>query len=76
MRKITSISFAFGALIVAAAPAPADDQQLAAILATQRGAQHLHVSKEIYTAFAPSGGYIQKTCTYFGGPKTGTWACR
>jgi len=56
MRKITSISFAFGALIVAAAPAPADDQQLAAILATQRGAQHLHVSKEIYTAFAPSGG--------------------
>ena len=75
MRKITSISFAFGALIVDAAPAPANDQQLAAILATQRGAQHLHVSKEIYTAFASSGGYIQKTCT-FGGPKTGTWACR
>jgi hypothetical protein len=35
MRKITSISFAFGALIVDAAPAPANDQQLAAILATQ-----------------------------------------
>ena len=74
MRKITSISFAFGALIVAAAPA--DDQQLAAILATQRGAQHLHASREVYTAFAQSGGYVQKTCTYIGGPKTGAWACR
>ena len=36
MRKITSISFAFGALLVAAAPALADDQQLAAMLAAQR----------------------------------------
>jgi hypothetical protein len=76
MRKITSISFAFGALLVAAAPALADDQQLAATLATQQGARHLHVSKEAYRAFALSEGYIQKTCTYIGGPKTGTWACR
>jgi hypothetical protein len=76
MRKITSISFAFGALLVAAAPALADDQQLAATLAIQRGARHLHVSKAAYTEFAQSEGYIQKTCTYIGGPKTGMWACR
>jgi hypothetical protein len=43
MRKITSIGFAFGALLVAAAPALAGDQQLAATLATQQ-LRHLHVS--------------------------------
>ncbi len=75
MRKITSISFAFGALLVAAAPALAGDQQLAGTLATQQ-LRHLHVSKEAYTGFAQGEGYIQKTCTYIGGPKTGTWACR
>jgi len=76
MRKSTSNSFAFGSLIVAAAPALVDDQQLAGISATQRGAQHLHASREVYMAFAQSGGYVQKTCTYIGGPKTGAWACR
>jgi hypothetical protein len=76
MRKIASISFAFGALLVAAAPALADNQELAAMLATQRGARHRHVSEEAYRGFAQSGGFIQKTCTYIGGPKTGTWACR
>jgi|GraSoi2013_115cm_1033766.scaffolds.fasta_scaffold160690_1 hypothetical protein len=78
MRKITSTSFAFGALLVAAAPALADDQQLAATLAAQRGARHLHVSEEAYRGFAQSEGYTQETCSYIGGPKTGTWAwaCR
>jgi hypothetical protein len=76
MRKITSISFAGGALLVAAAPALADAQQPAATLATQREARHLHVSKEAYRAFGLSEGYIRRTCTYIDGPKTGTWACR
>ena len=31
---------------------------------------------KLMDVFAPSGGYIQKTCTYIGGPKTGAWACR
>ncbi len=43
MRKITSIGFAFGALLVAAAPALAGDQQLAATLAPQQ-LRHLHVT--------------------------------
>jgi hypothetical protein len=76
MRKITSISFTFGALLVAAAPALADNQQLETTLASQQGARHLHASKEAYRAFALSEGYIQRTCTYIGGSKTGTWACR
>jgi hypothetical protein len=80
MRKITSINFAFGAFVIATAPVKADSQQANMILmqigSVERQAPTVQVSNDAYGAYAQSGETARWICTYIGGPKTGTWACR
>ena len=80
MRKITSINFAFGAFVIATAPVKADSQQANMILmqidSVERQAPTAQMSNDAYGGYAQSGETARRICTYIGGPKTGTWACR
>jgi hypothetical protein len=80
MRKITSINFAFGAFVIATAPVKADSQKANMILmqigSVERQAPTAQMSNDAYGGYAQSGETARRICTYIGGPKTGTWACR
>ena len=80
MRKITSISFAFGAFVIATAPVKTDSQQANMILmqigSVERQAPTAQMSNDAYGGYAQSGKTARRICTYIGGPKTGSWACR
>jgi hypothetical protein len=91
MRKITSMTFALGALLVTGA-AHADDLQIAGTLrqvdSMLKEAPLSWPNNPAYGAYAQSGpntqsrayaadgGYAPKVCGYIGGPKGSTWACR
>ena len=80
MRRMTMNFLALGALLAAAAPAHADDQQRTdAWGTTHREAPRPEVGTQAYGAafgaFTQSGGFAQKTCSHVGGPKVGLWGC-
>jgi hypothetical protein len=92
MRKITSMTFALGAFLIAGVGAHADDQQRAASLreidSIQKEARLPRQNDAAYGAYAQSGtnnqsrelalggGYAAEICNYVGGPKVGARACR
>jgi hypothetical protein len=84
MRKMTMNCLALGAILAAAAPARADDQVITEIprslIKTHHQVPRPEVGVQAYGAafgvFAQSGGSAPKTCSYVGGPKVGSWACR
>jgi hypothetical protein len=92
MRKVTSMTFAFGAFLIAGVPAYADDLQLASFLrqigSMEKEAPLPRLNSAAYgayaqsganapsRAYAPGGGYAPKICNYVGGPKGSTLVCR
>ena len=84
MRRMTMNFLALGALLAAAAPAHADDQERTdarrAFITTHSEAPRPEVGTQAYGAafgaFTQSGGFAQRTCSHVGGPKVGSWGCR
>jgi hypothetical protein len=75
-----SIDFALGTIGGTALPVRGDVPQAPITprpySALERGAPALQ-GTEAYAGYAQSGGYVQRNCSYSGGPKSGTsWTCQ
>jgi hypothetical protein len=80
MRKIMSMSLAFGTLLIAAGPAGAATQQANTISrevgTLERQRSTARIGDDALGAYARSEKSPRQICTYIGGPKGTLWACR
>jgi hypothetical protein len=79
MRRIASLALAIAGLTVTALPGLADDQSTGRpYSAVQRAAPSWYGAYDApYDDSAQGGGFVQRSCTYSGGPKASTtWTCQ